>query len=209
MGKVDALKGPHEIGKYGDHEEKKNHLGLKIGLGAGISTAIIGGFFGYKALTNDNPKDTAAEVQGALNDPEKKVQMVEKNYGKEAIEDLNSSSNVKYQDEGWLVSGRELTPYSKEDFPKIDESNYKRLLRAVVNYLDQKGDRFPEGEIIVSKIRKLKTKLLILKDGSNPDTLHEVRIQFSSSTLDPYTFSIADDDGDLSVDYLGSRSPWK
>ncbi|MCK4335807.1 MAG: hypothetical protein KAW40_03720 [Candidatus Aenigmarchaeota archaeon] len=153
----------HEIGKYPAHEEKEkgNHLVRNLGIVGGIATGVAGLFLGYKALTKDNPKDTAAETQKGLYDSKKEVRIDKKNYGQEAIKDLKaglketkkaSKGETKYGDSkgGELPEEKTYSSFTKKDFADVIEPKWKRRVGPNV-------DIMPEE---VARVKELTTKQL-------------------------------------------------
>jgi len=89
--------------------------GVKISIFVIAFLAIgIGAFLGYKALTNDGPKNTAEEVQRALYNPKKQV-----------TEDAKVTPQPKEE----IYGGR----FTKADFAKVIEPSWKRIAGENVN----------------------------------------------------------------------------
>ena len=125
--------------------------------------AAVGAFLCYRALTNNSSKNTAEEVQAALSNAQGEV-----------------TENLNYE----RFQGR-ITPYSKKDFPNIDERTYYIFCEKLIEFVD-KGDprptphpiKFPKGEILVNGFRKVNPKYIFIQPGINPDKYYEVGIQF-------------------------------
>lgn len=167
MGKVATLNG-REIGKYPVQEKKKNHLGLKIGLGVGIPTAIIGGFFGYKALTNNNQVSTA-EVQAALAPQDKKVEVVKKDYGQEAVKDLKAGV-LPIED---YSSKFEVGKYTQKDNPDRGPDFWNDFYGALVKHDPTMKDKYIKfaglGE------RSFKEMCEIIGSGEGEDAIKAIK----------------------------------
>jgi hypothetical protein len=96
MGKAISLNG-RDLGKYPVAEsEDHGHFGRKIAIGTGLLGAAAAAFMGYKALTNDSPKNTATEVQKALSDPKAQTLVVEnpREYRERALAEFNETGRV-------------------------------------------------------------------------------------------------------------------
>ncbi len=126
---AEAISKTHEIGKYPIQEkkERRNHLGLKIGLGVGVASVLS--FLGYKALTNNNQVSTE-EVQAALAPQDKKVEVVKRNYGQEAVKDLNAGV-LPIEDYG---SYYEVGKYTQKDNPDRGPDFWNSVYGALVKY---------------------------------------------------------------------------
>ncbi len=198
-----AISETHEMGKYPvqEKEEKRNHLGLKIGLGVGIPTAIIGGFFGYKALTNNNQVSTE-EVQRALIPQDKKVEVVKKDYGQEAVKDLKD--NMKPADADLSAKLPFYLDFAKEDYaiiinnsvntdPDIEPSQIYKAKKISKDYLDRLA-RY------ANKFLNLTTaetgKKLIKGWGFEPGSGHLVYVR-TNDGIESYLFFRKKDTGEL------------
>lgn len=185
-----AISETHEMGKYPvqEKEEKRNHLGLKIGLGVGIPTAIIGGFFGYKALTNNNQVSTE-EVQRALIPQDKKVEVVKKDYGQEAVDDLKAEV-LPIEDYSSKFEVGEFTLKKNPD-PDFWNSVYKAIIKYDSTLADKhftivgiRDINRKEMDEIIEPDVKSATKMAF------PDfkTGYKVAIMFDNRDLSKYIF---------------------
>lgn len=148
----------HEIGKYPVHEEKEkgNHLARNLGIVGGIVAGVAGLFLGYKALTKDNPKDTAAETQKGLYDSKKEVRIDKKNYGQEAIKDLkaglketkkaSSKGETKYGDSkgGEPPEEETYSGFTKKNFADVIEPYWKKRIGPNVDITSGEVERVKE-----------------------------------------------------------------
>jgi hypothetical protein len=128
MGKAATLNG-HALDKYPVMESEYNgHLGRKIAIGGSIlGAAALGTFLGYKALTNDSPKNTAEETQKLYN-PKKQEQV---------IRNPNESRNLVINDlKKQMGEDAKAAPqpneevygghFTKKDFAEAVEPGFKR-----------------------------------------------------------------------------------
>jgi len=91
----------------------------------------VGGFLGYKALTNDNQKNIPNEVQKALAGSGQQTEVMKNpnQYRDQAVKDFQGGSQqIDYS------SKFEVGKYTQKDNPDLDQNFWNNVYQALIEY---------------------------------------------------------------------------